>query len=104
MNELVTPISYGTFMIATTLFMRRAGYSWLAAALAGFFSPLAFIVLFAALLFPFSLLVGKFGGTSEEGHNLLSACTAYGIVLVWCICGFLLSRRAARRRQPQSND
>lgn len=104
MNELVTPLSYGAFMISTTLFMRRAGYSWLAAALTGFFSPLAFIFLFAALLFPLNLIVGKLGGISEEQHTLLSECTAYGIVLTWCIGGFLLSRRAARKQQPNSNE
>src|SRR5260221_1982209 len=95
MNNLVTPISYGAFMISTTIFMRRAGYSWVAAALVGFFSPLAFIILFAVVLPPLNLLVGKLGISEQRlPHDLLSLIVAALIVAAWCAGGFFLSRRA----------
>src|SRR5689334_3554664 len=93
MNNLVTPISYGAFVISTTIFMRRAGYSWVAAALTGCFSPLAFIILFAVVL------VGKLGISEQRlPHDLLSLLVAAAIVATWCVGGFFISRRADPRK------
>jgi hypothetical protein len=81
MNNLVTPISYGAFMISTTIFMRRAGYSWVAAALTGFFSPLAFIILFAVVLLPVSFLVGKLGISEQrlQLRGVLAASSSHAV-------------------------
>ena len=94
MNDLVTTVCYGVFFLSTVFFLRRAGYSWVAAVLAGVFSPLAFIVLFAMLALPLSLFVGMLGIPDHVlPQDVLSAFAAAIVIVGWCMGGFFISRR-----------
>ncbi|MHA3774872.1 hypothetical protein ACXR0O_25410 [Verrucomicrobiota bacterium sgz303538] len=105
MNDLVTNISFGAFIVSTTVFLRRAGYSWLAAGLAALFSPLAFIVLYAILGLILSLLAGKLHIPERVlPQNAISLFAAFVVVAGLCIGGFHLSRRTPHQQPPQTPD
>ena len=105
MNQLAIWISFGAVIISTAVFMRRSGFPWLAAALASLFSPPVFMLLFAALILPLALLRGKLGISDEPLlTSPLPRLVAGVIVVVWCIGGFWLSHRVARKNRPPSKD
>lgn len=88
-------------MISTTVFLHRAGYSWFAAALAGFFSPLAFIVLYAFLGLSLSLIIGKLHISEQElPQSVVAPFSAAVVVLAWCVGGFFLTRTGESKRPP----
>jgi hypothetical protein len=100
MNEIVTPICYGAFFVSTVFTLRRAKYSWLASVLAGLVSPLAFIILYAMLGFPLSMLAGKLHiPESVLPQNVLSVIVAVIVVAAWFVGGLLLTRQ---KQPPQT--
>ena len=100
MNDIAALICYGAFFISTALTLRRAKYSWLAAVLAGLFSPLAFIVLYAMLGFLVNMLAGKLHiPESVLPQNVLSLIVAVIVVAGWFVGGLLLTRR---KQPPQT--
>ncbi len=102
MNEFVTTVCYGAFFVSTAFFLRRARYSWVAVILAGLFSPLAFIVLFTLVDLPLNLLAGKLHIPEEVlSQDVLTRSAAAIVVVGWCVCGFLISRRATQKQPPQ---
>ena len=93
MNETVTTICYGAMFVSIIFTLRRGKYSWLAAVLAGLVSPLAFIVLYAMLGFPLSMLAGKLHIPEHIlPQSVLSLGVAVIVVAGWFAGGVFLTR------------
>ena len=101
MNETITTICYGAMFVSTIFILRRAKYSWLAAVLAGLVSPLAFIILYAMLGFPLSMLAGKLHIPEHIlPQNVLSLIAAVIVVASWFGGGLFLTRQRQLPKTP----
>jgi len=101
MNDFVTTLCYGAFFISTVFTLRRAKYSWLAAILAGLVSPIAFIVLYAMLGLPLSVLAGKLHIPEHVlPENVVSVSVAVIVVGGWFVGGLLMTRQKQPPKTP----
>jgi hypothetical protein len=104
MNEALTTICYGAMFLATVFTLRRAKYSWVAAVLGGLVGPLAFIVLYAILGFPLSMLAGKLHMSEDIlPQNVLSLVVAVIVVAGWFAGGLFLTRQKHPPKTPNES-
>jgi hypothetical protein len=92
MNDGVAFIASGVCSLATTLFMRRAGYWWVAALLVGLLSGVAFFYLLAGLVLSLGIVLSHSALSSQLPNGSLLPLVSTVLLIVWCLVGYLLSR------------
>lgn len=98
MDLIIFPCTV-VFIVATTVYLRRAHYSWPVAGLLGLSSPLLFVALYRPSIRIMSMLAGR----PDPGNGIpadVGLLAAYILVNVWCIAGFLLSQRVRSSKSP----
>lgn len=105
MKDIALILPYPIFMISTAIFLRRLGYAWLAACLAGFFGFVIYLLLFAGALLTLSYLLGRLRISEEVlPYDLFAQMVAAAITIAWCVGGFHFSKRPPEKSQPSPSN
>src|SRR5688572_21068686 len=101
----MTHVAFAVFFLSTTVFMKRGGYTWLPSILTGLVSPLGYLILFAIILLPTQLLIGKIGISEEYLPNRTIELSVATLILIgWCLGGFFLSRKKKPEVEPAKRE
>ena len=97
MSEAANNLIFAGFAISTAICMKRGGYAWLPAVLTGLLSPVVYLILFAILLLPIQIAIGKLGISEQQLSNrTVEIVVSLAIVVAWIAGGLFLTRRKTK--------